>query len=89
MSQCGALLERLLAGATITPRLAYDLTGSLACHSRIAELRSRGYRIECTIVSDGTRRWGEYRLVQPEQIPLFNGAGLGVEFPSQKDEGPR
>ena len=74
MSQCDALLERLLAGQTVTPRLAYELTGSLACHSRIAELRARGYRIRCRMVSAEGRRWGEYtlELAMPNgQIELF------------------
>lgn len=69
MSQADALLERLMRGETVTPRLAYELTGSLACHSRIAELRALGYRIECRIRSGGGRRWGEYRLVG--QTDLF------------------
>jgi len=62
MTQAEAILERLERGETVTPRLAYELTGSLACHSRIAELRARGHRIRCTIRSDGGKRWGEYTL---------------------------
>jgi len=74
MTQADAILERLLRGETITPRLAYELTGSLACHSRIAELRERGHQIDCTIKTLGRKRWGEYRLmatVNKDQLALF------------------
>lgn len=63
MSQADTILARLQAGETITPARALELTGSLACHSRIAELRARGYRIECKMRTGNGRRWGEYRLV--------------------------
>lgn len=50
MSQCTKLLEHLKAGNSITPAQAYELCGTLALHSRIAELRGRGHAIDCELV---------------------------------------
>ena len=41
MKQNDAILAHLQTGQTITPMLAYELFGVLACHSRISELRKR------------------------------------------------
>lgn len=71
MSQADALLAILLRGEVVTPAVAYQAVGSLACHSRMAELRDRGYPVECTIKTDGKKRWGEYRLAMPVQRALF------------------
>ena len=65
MSQCDAILAMLQRGETVTPLSAYAACGTLACHSRVAELRERGYAIACKIHSDGALRWGEYRLSEP------------------------
>ncbi len=65
MSQNDAILAHLEAGNTITPAEAYSLCGSLALHSRIAELRGQGYRIDGERRSAGTKRWGEYWLSIP------------------------
>ena len=70
MSQCSAILAHLKAGNTITPAQAYERFGSLALHSRISELRDVGYRIEMELRSAGGKRWGEYRLAQPQQGEL-------------------
>lgn len=62
MSQADKILEYLQAGCGITPKIAYELYGCLALHSRIAELRGRGCDISCSIRTGGGKRWGEYRL---------------------------
>ena len=62
LSQCDAILAYLQAGYAISPALAYDLFGTLACHSRISELRGRGHRIECRIVRRGGKQFGQYTL---------------------------
>lgn len=62
MTQNATILEHLSAGNTITPAEAYALCGSLSLHSRIAELRAQGYRIDGVMRSEGKRRWGEYWL---------------------------
>lgn len=62
MSQCEAILQHLEAGNTITPAEAYTLFGSLALHSRISELRARGYKVEMALQSNGRTHWGEYFL---------------------------
>ena len=65
MSQNETILSHLEAGNTITPRLAYTLCGSLALHSRIAELRAQGHRIDMAMRSQGRMKWGEYWLAIP------------------------
>ena len=64
LTQSDAILEHLKTGQTITPMLAYELYGSLALHSRCAELRKAGHLIECEIrTTDNGRRFGVYRLL--------------------------
>lgn len=70
MSQCEKILEVLQRGETVTPAYAYERFRSLALHSRIAELRERGYDIACTIQTDGGMRWGEYRLRGQGELAL-------------------
>lgn len=65
-SQCEQILAAMKAGEVITPLRAFQLTGSLACHSRIAELREAGNTIICTIKSEGRKRYGEYRLLKTD-----------------------
>ena len=76
MSQSAQILAHLEAGNTITPAQAYDLYGTLALHSRIAELRARGYEIDMVMRSSGGKRWGEYSLaddgVMDEQNSNYN-----------------
>lgn len=88
MSQSDAILEALQRGEVVTPAVAYQRWGCLALHSRIAELRDRGYRIDCTIETGGGKRWGSYALVGPVQMGLFPGGDLGVVSVPQKDESP-
>ena len=65
MSQNQAILAHLEAGNTITPREAFELCGSLALHSRIAELRAAGYRIDMALRREGRQQFGEYWLAIP------------------------
>ena len=65
MSQCERILAHLEAGNTITPAEAYAMCGTLALHSRIAELRAQGIRIDMEMRSEGKRRWGEYWIAIP------------------------
>jgi len=69
MSQCDTLLLAMRAGHAITPLVAYKLTGSLACHSRIAELRSRGHVIDCEVRREGQRKYGVYTLREAHAVP--------------------
>lgn len=88
MSQADALLAILLRGEPVTPAIAFQVVGSLACHSRMAELRERGYQIECKIVTGNGKRWGEYRLAMPAQKELFAGGDSGIGLHPQKAESP-
>ena len=62
MSQTQVILDHLLLGEVITPLRAFHLTGGLAAHSRIAEIRSMGYTVLCQVKHEGRRKFGEYRL---------------------------
>ena len=62
LSQCDAILIYLQHGYAISPALAYELFGTLACHSRIAELRARGHEIPCVIVRRNGKQFGQYSL---------------------------
>ena len=70
-SQADQLLAVMQRGEEMTPAKAYAICGTLACHSRMSELRERGLVIECRIVTNGRKRWGSYRLVGPVQHSLF------------------
>ncbi len=65
MSQSDIILAHLEAGNTITPKEAYVLVGSLALHSRIAELRHRGYAIDSVTRRENGKNFGEYFLAVP------------------------
>ena len=65
MTQNATILSHLEAGNTITPRQAFALCGSLALHSRIAELRAQGHRIDMEMRTQGRMKWGEYWLAIP------------------------
>jgi hypothetical protein len=65
MSQCETILSHLEAGNTIMPAEAYVMCGTLALHSRIAELRGRGYVIECELITvPSGKRVGRYSMQQ-------------------------
>lgn len=73
MTQCESILAALQRGETITPASAYALCGTLACHSRISELRERGHDIECELVKTASGKTvGSYRL--KGQISLLGEA---------------
>ncbi len=63
-SQTDQVLAMLQSGMIVTPASIYEQTGSLAGHSRISELRDRGFDIRCTVRHRGRVKWGEYRLAQ-------------------------
>lgn len=62
VTQADKVLAYLQAGHGITPKMAYEMFGCLALHSRIAELRDRGHDIVCTIRTANGKRWGWYHL---------------------------
>ena len=62
-SQCDQVLEMLRAGGYVTPATIYEQTGSLAGHSRIAELRDRGHAIRCDVHHCGRTKYGVYTLL--------------------------
>ena len=75
MTQCARILAFLEDGNTLTPAKAYAMFGTLALHSRIAELRARGHAIKMEMHSNETGRWGEYWLeddVLAEQNSNYN-----------------
>lgn len=64
-SQAAAILARLLEtpGAWVPmPELA-AISGAYAVHSRISDLRKRGYHIECKVLCQSTKH-SFYRLVR-------------------------
>lgn len=65
VSQTDAILQHLEAGNTITPAEAYAMVGSLALHSRIAEIRDRGYTVQKVMHYEHGKTWGEYFLEVP------------------------
>jgi len=70
MSQCAQLLEAMQRGEVITPLRAFQLTGSLACHSRIAELRAAGHEIAKEMRMENGKRFGAYRLIGQAELAL-------------------
>ena len=67
-SQCDHILAILRTGRALTPLDAYVLVGTLAMHSRAAELRERGHDIRCEMVKVASgKRVGSYYLAPPEQ----------------------
>lgn len=68
-TQCEQLLSHLQAGNTVTPAQAYELCGTLACHSRMAELRERNYPILCHMIETPSgKRVGCYSLPESHII---------------------
>lgn len=67
LSQCDYILAHLRSGKTLMPAEAFEKFGSLALHSRIAELRERGHEITCELVEvPSGKHVGRYRLVYRE-----------------------
>lgn len=70
MSQCSKILSHMQEHGSITPLEAFSLYKSLACHSRIAELRDRGYQIATEMVETPTGKVvGRYRLQSHQNAP--------------------
>ena len=64
MSQNDLILDYLERGLTLTPLQAFNLCGTLALHSRIAELRHT-HDIHCEMVKvPSGKRVGCYSLVE-------------------------
>ena len=64
-SQCARILAYLEAGGSLTPVQAFAMFGTLAMHSRAAELRERGHPITCDLVeTPGGKRVGCYSLLR-------------------------
>ena len=72
MSIDDAALQYLLAGGVLTPAVGEAKWRCLAVHSLVARLRKRGHTIPCQWRYDPQtrRRWGEYRIAQPQQMEL-------------------
>lgn len=73
MSQNDRILAHLLTGLTLTPAQAYEMFGTLALHSRIAELRARGEPIACNMLeTQSGKRVGCYShsLVRQRSLEL-------------------
>lgn len=62
MTQNEAILAHLRVGNTLTPMQAYELCGTLAMHSRAAEMRAEGHPVQCCIIRVGNKRVGCYSL---------------------------
>lgn len=72
-SQCDIILAELTrhAGAWVSlPELA-AVSGSMAVHSRIADLRARGLHIEHRNQRKGRMVHSSYRINAPTQATLF------------------
>lgn len=64
VTQCESIVDWLEQGFTLTPAEAYERFGTLALHSRIAELRTRGHLIDCELIKVPSGKWvGRYSLV--------------------------
>ena len=64
MSRTANIYAYLADGHALTAFTAAKKFGTLAMHSRAAELRARGHQIECLEVKRNGRRVWEYRLRQ-------------------------
>ena len=65
MTQNESVLAHLKRGEALTPLTAFQLYGTLALHSRAAELRKRGHIINCKIITmPNGKRVGSYSLEQ-------------------------
>jgi hypothetical protein len=66
MSQEDILLQAMREGRTITPAVAQELCGTLACHSAISRLRARGFVIPCKRVTQNGKHFGSYTLIKTD-----------------------
>ena len=65
MTQKSNILAHLESGNTLTPLAAFQLYGTLALHSCVAELRADGHNIVCTMETENGKRFGRYALEAP------------------------
>ena len=70
MSQGDEILAALKSGRVLTTLDIFKLCGSMAGHSRIADLRAAGHSIDCRRVTRNGRGVWEYRYAGPVQREL-------------------
>ena len=74
MSQDAVILKHLEMGEVITPLRAFDLCGSLACHSIMARLRpvvrAKGKEIAKEMRRENGKLFGAYRIVGQAELSL-------------------
>ncbi len=62
MSQSANIFAWLADGNTITPLQAYEKFGTLSLHTRIDQLRAKGIKIHCEMITVGDKRVGCYSI---------------------------
>lgn len=72
-THCGRVLAALADGKPHTTRQLYREAGPMILHSRVAELRKKGYRIECEHIKGKTTGAGAYRYTWIDAPPSSNG----------------
>lgn len=65
-TQNALILKHLKKGYTINPLEALQLFGCFRLASRISDLKSSGNNIVKKMVTDGDKRFAEYRLIKGE-----------------------
>lgn len=58
------ILSHLQTGARLSPIVALHEYGCMRLAARINDLRSEGHVIRTDIITDGDKRWAEYKLEQ-------------------------
>lgn len=61
-SQCGAILEYLQSGNTITPMEALNFFGCSRLSARIWNLKEAGYKIKTKIIGKNGKHFAEYYM---------------------------
>ena len=64
------ILEYLKAGNTLTPLEALREFGSFRLGARIFNLKEKGYNIETKLVSNGKKKFAQYRLIGQMELCL-------------------
>jgi hypothetical protein len=69
-TQCGRILAKLMEtpGEPVGLWDLYQVSGSMAVHSRISELRERGHHIVCTTTQQGKKVLSSYTLHIPQAV---------------------
>jgi hypothetical protein len=68
-TQNDLVLDALLAGDVLTPLDALRRFGCFRLAARVADLRSRGFQIETISGEANGKRFAQYRLVWPADLP--------------------